>query len=59
VWLGGDECSKPDQAEDRRGVYRNCGWERISVCGVKAVFWLGAFFGADLWSRLEGMRGWM
>lgn len=35
MWLGGDECSKPDQEEDRRWVYRNCGGERVSVCGVR------------------------
>ena len=35
MWLSGDECSKPDQEEDRRWVYRNCGGERVSVCGVR------------------------
>ena len=44
----GDECDKPDQTEDRGWVYRNCGGERISVCGVRKVSRLGAFFGADL-----------
>jgi hypothetical protein len=35
VWLGGDECSKPDQAENRGWLYRNCGGERVSVCGIR------------------------
>ena len=33
--LGGDECSKPDQAENRGWLYRNCGGERVSVCGIR------------------------
>lgn len=32
--IGCRERGKPDQEEDRRGVYRNGGWERISVCGI-------------------------
>ena len=35
MWLGGDECSKPDQAENRGWLYRNCGGERVSVCGIR------------------------
>ena len=35
MWLGGDECSKPDQAENRGRLYRNCGGERVSVCGIR------------------------
>lgn len=35
--IGGGECDKPDQAEDRGWVYRNCGWERVSVCGIRKV----------------------
>lgn len=33
--IGGRERGKPDQEEDRRWVYRNCGGERVSVCGVR------------------------
>lgn len=51
MWLGGDECSKPDQAEDRRGVYRNCGWEQVSVCGKKSI---KTFPGVDLQSCMAG-----
>ena len=32
--IGGRERGKPDQEEDRGWVYRNCGGERISVCGA-------------------------
>lgn len=32
--IGGRERGEPDQAEDRGWVYRNCGGERVSVCGV-------------------------
>ena len=35
MWLGGDECSKPDQAENRGWLYSNCGGERVSVCGIR------------------------
>lgn len=31
----GGECGVFAQTEDRRWVHRNCGWERVSVCGVK------------------------
>ena len=32
---GGGECGILAQTEDRRWIYRNGGWERVSVCGVK------------------------
>lgn len=32
--IGGRERGKPDQAEDRGWVYRNCGGERVSVCSM-------------------------
>ena len=35
MWICGDECSKPDQAENRGWLYRNCGGERVSVCGIR------------------------
>lgn len=34
MWGGGGECGVFAQTEDRRWVHRNCGWERVSVCGV-------------------------
>ena len=54
--IGGRERGKPDQAEDRRGVYRNCGWERISVCGVRKVSrsdTVNCCFGFFLWLKKE------
>lgn len=32
--IGGRERGKLDQEEDRGWVYRNCGGERVSVCGI-------------------------
>lgn len=32
--IGGRERGEPNQEEDRRGVYRDGGRERVSVCGV-------------------------
>lgn len=32
---GGGECGVFPQAEDRRQVHRNIGWEQVSVCGIK------------------------
>ncbi len=33
---GGGECGVFAQMEDRRWVHRNCGRERVSVCGVSS-----------------------
>ena len=34
--LRGGECGVFAQMEDRRWVHRNCGRERVSVCGVSS-----------------------
>lgn len=36
--IGGRERGEPDQEEDREWVYRNCGGEWVSVCGVRKHF---------------------
>lgn len=35
LWECRDKCSEPNTEEDRGWVYRDCGWQRVSVCGVR------------------------
>lgn len=47
--IGSRECDESDMEEDRRWIYRNCGRERVSVCGVR----IEAGVVAPLWEQLS------